>query len=418
MSIIFSDYRYGVIADFSGSAMGTIVIGGVVLCLVTLTLLGSNVLVQRLLGVGFILGLMAWLIIFWSLATADGPSAFRGAWNTFMGQSGNFGAFDQRISVAHAAGMTLSNSVWTMTLAGLIMGFWIYYGYYIPTFFSEELRNPSRTLFISSAGSLLVACVIFVIGAVLLQRLVPLEWIAAEGYIFNNPDKVRAAVGEDVVALPWITFYAAILKPKAWLIIAVAFGWVFTLINLVQTYFFYSSRIVYAWAVDRVAPDWLLGSLEAPRPTRCIIIISILSFVGLIDAAVGGPLGTQLTFVFFAVVTQLIPVAALTLVPYLRPEMFAKIPAFFQRRLLGIPLVSIIGGVTLLYLIWMIFASFLFPAVGVANPGRTVPLLLALFATGLGLFWWMRRLRLKEEGVDLSLTYKRVELLNDAPEFE
>jgi len=28
-----------------------------------------------------------------------------------------------------------------LTLAGLIMGFWVFYGYYIPTFFAGEVKH-------------------------------------------------------------------------------------------------------------------------------------------------------------------------------------------------------------------------------------------------------------------------------------
>jgi len=41
--------------------------------------------------------------------------------------------------------------------------------------------------------------------------------------------------------MPWITFYAAIVKPSTILIWIVAFAWIYTLINLYQTYFFYCS---------------------------------------------------------------------------------------------------------------------------------------------------------------------------------
>jgi len=39
-------------------------------------------------------------------------------------------------------GMVINPNV-VMTLAGLIMGFWIFYGYYIPTFFAVRSSRPS-----------------------------------------------------------------------------------------------------------------------------------------------------------------------------------------------------------------------------------------------------------------------------------
>ena len=416
---IFGDYRYEVIADYCSSTSGSLVIGGVIIAIVTLTVLRSNAFIQRMLAAGFVFGLLAWIVIYFSLLSTHSPADFANSWNKFMGKTGAFGEFSQRISLAHSAGMTTTHSVTTMTLAGLIMGFWIFYGYYIPSFFSEEVKKPARSLLISSWGSLIFSYIIFVVAAILLQRLVSLDWIAAEGYLFNNPDLVKkAAGGATVVPMPWITFYAAILRPQPILISLVAFGWIFTLLNLVQTYFFYSSRIIYSWSLDRVVPDWLLGKKAAsPRPSRSILMMAVLAAIGLIDASTGGPLGTQLTFVFFAVVTQLVPVTALTFLPKLSPEVFALVPPSFRTRVLGVPLSSLIGGLALCYLLWMIVASFLYPAVGVAKPLATVTLLIFLVGSGLLMFFFMRAWR-RRHGIDLNAAYRSLSTSEEGPEFE
>jgi amino acid transporter len=327
-----------------------------------------------------------------------------------MARGDGLGSYENRIRLARAAGMTFESSVTTMTLAGLIMGFWIFYGYYIPTFFSEEIANPTRSLFVATVGALSFSFLLFSAAALLLQRLVPLEWIAAEGFLFNNPDAASdAAGGRQVPAMPWITFYAAILRPNSILIFLVAFAWIYTLVNLVQTYFFYSSRIVYSWSLDRVVPDWVLGRDPLnPNPNRSLAIIAVLAIVGVVDSAYGGPLGTQLTFVFFAVVTGLVPVFALTFLPKLRPEVFAQVPPPLRKTYLGIPLSSLIGAVTLAYLLWMIFAAFRFPAVGVVNPWKTLALLGAIATTGLLLFIGMRRVRQAKEGIEIMATYRQL----------
>lgn len=419
MAIIWGDYRYNFVADFATSALGSFSIGLALIIFVVMTVLRSNLFIQRLLAVGFVFGLVAWIIILASLFMADGPRAFEEAWNRFMSTPDSLGAFNQRIPLAEAAGMNVSNSVSAMTLAGLIMGFWIFYGYYIPTFFAEEVQSPTRSLLIASTGSLVFSYVIFAAGAILLLRLVPSDWIAAEGYIFNNPDSVAAvSEGRNVVAMPWITFYASILNPRPILIYIMAFGWIFTLVNLVQTYFFYSSRIIYSWSLDRVVPDWVLGSDPAdPKPTRSILIMALLATIGLIDASFGGPLGTQLTFAFFAVVVQLVPIFAITFLPILSPEMFKRVPSAFRKRILGIPISSLFGGITLLYLLWMVVASFLYPAVGVANPFTTVLLLLAFLISGMVVFVLMRSWRRRED-IDIALTYKGIPSDAKAPQFE
>lgn len=406
LAIISGDSRYQALADFSASSYGTLLLGSAVVLIVTTSVLQSNRFIQHMLSAGFAFGVVAWVVIFWSLASADGPSTFQDAWDKFMGPTSAYGTYGARLPLAQAAGMTLSPSVGTMTLAGLIMGFWIFYGYYIPTFFAEEVKQPAfRTLALGALASLVVSYSIFTAAALMLQRLVPLDWIAAEGFLFNNPGAVAKQTGGiSVPAMPWITFYAAVLKPKVILIAVVAFAWVFTLVNLVQTYFFYSSRVMAAWVLDRIVPETIFGPLTPSPVSRPVVVMAALALAGNADAAVGGPLGTQMTFVFFAVVTQIVPVLAVTLLPWRYPRLLAPLPEWLRKRVLGLPVVSLIGGATLLYLAWMIIASFAFPAVGVANPVGTLALLAAFALVGFGVFELMARKRAREGlPVDLRL---------------
>ena len=233
-----------------------------------------------------------------------------------------------------------------------------------------------------------------------------MEWIAAEGFISNNGDAVQAVAGRHIDAFPWITFYAAILKPNPALVFFTAFAWIYTLVNLAQTYFFYASRIVFAWAFDRVVPEALATVSErSGTPTRAVCAIAVLAEIGVIDAAYSGPLSTQLTFAFFAVVTQIVSVVAITLFPFKRPDLYRLCPGFVRTRWFGFPVVTIIGSLTLVYLMWMVVAMFMFPAVGIASPSKTLALLALLIVSGAAVFLGARWYRKTREGIDIALVY-------------
>jgi amino acid transporter len=297
--------------------------------------------------------------------------------------------------------MVINPNVAVMTLAGLIMGFWIFYGYYIPTFFAGEVKQAESTLIAGSWSSLIVTWAIFVVGALLLQRLVPLEWIAAESYLSQSD--------YEGLTMPWIIFYAAILRPSFPLLLIVLVGWVYTLINLAQTYFFYCSRIIFAWSFDRLIPEkvcYIHPKLHSP--IVAIAIITIIAEIGVIDAALGGVMGAQLNFVFFAVCTQLVPVTAMTLFPYLKPDLFENSSAFVRRKIGKVPVITIVGAITLAYLLWMIIASFLFPAVGGRIGIGTLGTLAAFVISGLVVFFAARAYRLKNEGIDINWTFQSI----------
>jgi basic amino acid/polyamine antiporter, APA family len=408
MSIIFNNETFSIWADYSATQSGSMIIGSIFIIITFVLMLFPNKIIVRIMAIGFVLGVLAWVVILYSLV-GNSADAFEVAWNKFMASSGEFGSFDKRIELAKLAGLEMSSSKWLMTLAGLIMGFWIFYGYYIPTFFAGEVSKAGETkrLIIASLSAIIVTGGIFILAAYLLQNMVSLEWIAAEGYIFNNPDAIEKVAGHAVTGYPWITFYAAILKPYFPLVLFTAFAWIFTLINLAQTYFFYASRIVFAWSFDRIIPKkFAYVSPSSKSPVYSIIAIMVLAFIGLIDASTGGPLGTQMTFAFFAVVTQIVSVLAIILYPYKYPKQFELAPSFLTKRLWGVPRISIIGTFTLLYLIWMVIASFLFPAVGIQNPKWTVLILVIIATLGLFVFLSARNYHKKKSGFDINLIYK------------
>jgi APA family basic amino acid/polyamine antiporter len=397
MGIIANNPAFTEFASWCVTTTGIIVIGTICALITFITMIMPTRTILRILEVGFFLGIIAWVILYFQLGTAA-KDAFPAAWDKFMGA----GSYAARIDLAKANGMVTNPNVAMMTLAGLIMGFWIFYGYYIPTFFAGEVKQAEKTLLAGSWSSLLVTWGIFVVAALLLQRLVPLEWIAAESYLSN------AGVSE-ANPMPWITFYAAILKPNFLLLWIVAFAWVYTLINLAQTYFFYCSRIIFAWSFDRLIPEkvcYIHPTLHSP--IVAITIITLIAEVGVIDAATGGVMGAQLNFVFFAVCTQLIPVLAITILPFTKPDLFENASAFVKRRLGRIPVITIVGGITLAYLLWMIIASFLYPAVGGRIGTGTLLTLAGFVISGIIVFYVARWYRLKQEGIDIKWTFQSV----------
>jgi basic amino acid/polyamine antiporter, APA family len=401
MGIIYSNPALVNFANWSGSPVGIVVIGTICTIITFGLMILPTRTIVRILEVGFFLGLLAWAILYFQLGTAA-KDAFPVAWDKFMGA----GSYEGRIALAEANGMVINPNVGIMTLAGLIMGFWVFYGYYIPTFFAGEVKQAEKTLLSGSWASLISTWAIFVVGALLLQRLVPLEWIAAESYLGQTP-----AAG--VTAMPWITFYAAILKPSFILVLIVAVAWIYTGINLAQTYFFYCSRIVFAWSFDRLIPErvcWIHPKLRSP--IWAILIITIIAEIGVIDASgllwPGNVMGAQLNFVFFAVCTMFVPVTAMTLFPYLKKDLFENSSAMVRRKLGPVPVVTIVGTITLLYMAWMVIASFIYPAVGGGINSTKLLVLAGLVITGLIVFYFARWYRMKNEGIDINWTFQSI----------
>lgn len=385
-------------AKWVATPTGVLVLGLIFVVITYVCMIMPTRTIVRILNLGFFLGMLSWILMYISYARVD-HAGFVEAWNKFMGPIGM--TYDKIIPLARQYGLEYGPTPWyVMSLAGLIMGFWIYYGYYIPNFFAGELKEAPRTLLIGGWSALIVTWAVFTLGAVMLYpRLMSLEWMAAEGYLYYNTDQF---------ALPFSTFYANISWPHPIPVFLIMLGFVYTLVNLAMTYFFYNSRIFFAMAFDRSLPESI--AYVHPRlhsPIVAMTLSAILAAIG-VALSVYTVIFVQFNFVLYVAVVQLVPVTAAILYPFLRKEEFERAPKLVNFRVGGVPGISIIGAITLGYLIWMILSTYLFPAVGGFISGLTVGWFISFILGGLIIFSAMRAYRLRKEGMDILLAYKEV----------
>jgi len=380
------------------SGTNVLLIGSIFVAITFITMILPTRPILRILEIGFFLGIVAWIVIFVSLLSASGPAAFKAAWDAFMGQ----GAYDKVIPTATAHGFNYAPmSMGLLTVAGLIMGFWIYYGYYIPTFFAGELKEAPKTLLIGSWGSLLVTWAIFGAGALIITRLTTLQWMSAEAYLFYGSPGVTPA-------LPFITFYSAVLLPNAILVALVMIAFVYTLVNLAQTYFFYCSRNIFAWAFDRVLPGKVADvSTRMRSPVVAMFLIACLAELG-VYFSIYTTIFVQINFTLFAIITMLVPVTAAIIYPFTRKEQWKSGPSLVRKTIAGFPIMTLVGLITMGYLLWMIYASWAYPAVGGFITAGTLEIFVGVFVAGLVIFQAARYYRLKKEGLDIGLTFKEI----------
>jgi basic amino acid/polyamine antiporter, APA family len=342
----------------------------------------------------FYLAMLSWAIILVSLAVSN-PNSFAANWNTFMGA----GNFQKVISTAQANGLTYQYSPAVASLAGLIMGFWIFYGYYIPTFFAGEVKRAPRTLLLGSVGSLVFMWALFAVGAILLTRLVPLTWLGAEGYLFYGAPGV-------LTALPFISFYAAVAVPNIALAAVVFVGFLLSLIALCVTYFYYVSRNFFAWSFDRLAPESLARVKPNGAPWVSVLLITVLAEIGL-GLSIYTTIFVQLNFTLFAVLCMMVPVISAVILPWKNKQAFQQAPSLVNRKIAGIPAITLFGSVTFAYLIWMVYASYAYPAVGGYITGSVVGFFLTVVVVGVVIFYVAKYYRAKQ-GLDLKFIYSSI----------
>jgi hypothetical protein len=119
----------------------------------------------------------------------------------------------------------------------------------------------------------------------------------------------------------------------------------------------------------------------------------------------GGFFTTPLNYVYFVLISMLVPVTSITFFPFLKKSWFQRCPPLVRMKIGPLPIISLTGFLTMVYLISLVISP-LWVSGGIAPAG---PAELVIFACMIasGLVWyWGRRLALRSEGIRVDETFK------------
>ena len=351
-------------------------------------------IVMYTLQAGFVLILAAWGAILYSLLSSTATD-FPIAWDRVMGP----GSFLGHLILAKDQGMNPEPGNYTL-LAGLFVSFWLFYGYSAPASIAGEIKRPERSLLIGSLLALALVWGIFLASSVLMFRIVPADWLAAESFLYLSKNTT--------LSMPWIIFYAVVLRPNPVFMVFLFVAWIYSIVNMAQTFFYHCSRVMLSWAEDSLLPE-TLGYIHPGlrSPLMAVLAVATLAECGVVLASIQDAAILQLSFVFFIVGSQLVPVLAVTLFPFLQREWFESSSPLVRIRIGGLPVITLVGAITFVYLIWLLVSSVLTRVPGSTNPG-TMMFFLVIFLTGLA--WYLFRvLSLKAHAARAALKKAAVE---------
>jgi amino acid transporter len=202
-----------------------------------------------------------------------------------------------------------------------------------------------------------------------------------------------------------------VLQPNVIFFLIMAIGFIYTLINLAQTYFFYASRIMFAWSFDRIVPEWVAQVDEKTgAPRNAVIVIAVLAELGVLASAFYSQLFVQLNFVFYAAITMVIPIIAAIVYPYRKKQLWEQGAGHVRTMIGGIPSMTLVGIGTLLFILLLVVSPFLWPAVGFP-PDQVVNSVLifaGILVAGVVIFAAARYVRKDREGIDIMATFQEV----------
>lgn len=251
-----------------------------------------------------------------------------------------------------------------------------------------EIRNPRRSLLYGAVGAEVASIAIFFLMTYLFDHAIGISfleaWTKTAGGGFSTVPSALAMVFYPNQALLWVVTAGLFVGNIGWWWLALVFA----------------SRIPMAWAFDRVVPTSLAHvSDRFHTPTVAIVLTVLLSTVPMYLIFFTSFISTQLNGVFLFTIAWVVSAAAAIVLPFRRSSSFGTSES--RAKVGRLPVLSIIGGLSLVVLGYLGYNAFTNPAIG---PGaESARLIILAIVVVPAIIYIVSYYYNKSRGVDLSL---------------
>jgi len=397
LSIATGNTAYAALATAVAS-QNSILIGSL---LILVVLIGTAVFGLRasfrLQWATFVLMVLGIVVFLGALATSS-PSTFTNNFNQMSGTT-----YQALLDAASKSGI-----VTDFTISGTVIGsFWAfvnYLGYFTSVYVGGEVKQAAKSQFIGIVGStvLFAALALVMYGA---------PYLIMGGAFFSAISQL-ALSGNAAYTLPSPPVYSFLVifaSPNPLVAVLVPLAIIATVVGSLETIVLMGVRIVFAWSFDGVTPAKLAEvSEKRGSPNYALALVALVSLVYVLlsifaaNVLTFNAYSTSGLFLAFAIAG-----IAGILFPYKHKDLFQAAPASVQRKLAGVPVIAILGFITLLTGIFVAYiaASPVFTGAPV-NPYYFAGMI-GVFVVGL-LIYEASALYQKSKGIDIAVRFKQV----------
>jgi amino acid transporter len=286
--------------------------------------------------------------------------------------------------------------------------------------FAGEIKNIRKSQLVGMLASILLMSTVFFVAYASLTSMVGYNFANAMAWFgFNNPSAITIPV-----LLPYPTvFYYGLVTNNVVLTVIIAVGGMLSIMMFIPWGILIFSRYLFAMSFDRVLPEAVSKINERfHTPVNSVLMATVLAMVimGLeqwLTTFPASQAGWIQSWIYYVGITAnvLVQVAAfisaiaLALLPYVRRELYEQ--AFpFKRKIVGIPVATWSGLLTICILIFSLDVWFLQPPWSTLIYGGFPQLAYLCVAFGIIMvfvYFALKAYRARQ-GLDLSLVFKEI----------
>ncbi|HYW02047.1 MAG TPA: amino acid permease, partial [Candidatus Acidoferrum sp.] len=263
------------------------------------------------------------------------------------------------INLAQSNGWATPSYSIVNSLLAIPVGLLGYSAFQYITYASGEVKRPEKNL----SYSMILGLIVGLIATLVLW--VPME--NTVGYNFMSAAAYLATIGKYPLPTYSVTPFAFVVPifpdPTVTSITFLSF--------FIQAGFFCTaptmlaaSRNMFAWSFDRVGPEWLSSIDERThRPLKALAALGLLVIAGLAVTAFVPWLTTIYNMLWMIFLNGMIVALTAMVFPFIKKDMFNAAPPHARKMIGGIPIITIVGVITFLGMLWAIVACFMNPII-------------------------------------------------------
>jgi amino acid transporter len=387
--------------DVSGDGW-TFILGTLMILAVLGVLAAGPRVVRRVLNWMFVPAIIGSFVTLLVLLTTS-KAEFVARFNTFMADRADGQTYQGILDSAGQAGYVHQASTIGALLLAIPIGYYIYIGFTYSTYIGGEVKEPARTQPRMIIATLAFAAVMYLLCLWRFYDIVGRDFINSVVFLNDNTDK-----GSGLPVDPVLNLFTGIMTGSTILNVLMAlsfFLWNFMLLFVIAMV---CTRNLFAWSVDRVLPDAVTKvdrRFHAPWVATLIIVAAAEVLLALyVFTSVFDKVSNYI--VLFSIAFWMASWAAI-LLPYRRPEIYAAAPAYVQRRLGGVPVITLLGVGNLVLFTMVLYSAFKLPAFSGPTGSEAVLFVIGIYLAGLAIYFGAKAIQ-RRRGIDLDLLYREI----------
>jgi len=324
-----------------------------------------------------------------------GPTTFQSNFNQFSGMN-----YNDVINTAKGLGWPGLNMAATMQ--GVTFTFINFLGFTSTAYIAGEIKEVRKS-------QLLAICGAVIVFGLLTWGIYQAAYYAMGGDFIGSISYLFITGGESYPLSypPFFNFLFMFITRNVYLLSFMEICWAFMPLAAGLTYMFIGTRILFAWAFDRVIPTWVSKvDRRYNSPYVALIAVTLVAIFFQYLWLFTGLMNFFSYLVFGWMIMQIITGISAMIFPFRRKDIFEAAPSVVKAKAGPVPILSILGLLNIIISGWLAYASM--------GPAFIGELDMSVFGFTIGLFvtgfiiYWISSAYHRAKGIPLELSFKEI----------